>query len=55
MIFIYLFLQTREVNVYRFITEHTVEERLIARAEKKVRGIPIDHAVGLFLEARCIA
>jgi hypothetical protein len=34
--------QTRPVNVYRFITESTVEERLIARAEKKVSsGTPI--------------
>ena len=29
--------QTKQVKVFRFITEHTVEERIVERAEMKLR------------------
>ncbi|XP_065829601.1 SWI/SNF-related matrix-associated actin-dependent regulator of chromatin subfamily A member 5-like isoform X2 [Oscarella lobularis] len=34
--------QTKQVRVFRFITEHTVEERMVERAEMKLR---LDHVV----------
>ncbi|CAF4521242.1 unnamed protein product, partial [Rotaria magnacalcarata] len=34
--------QTKTVRVFRLITEHTVEERIVERAEMKLR---LDHVV----------